>query len=118
MLLLTAFTLRKQNDALYDKRWYFGYMRLNGQVMEPPVKVAPAKRPWMYFAKDGAYQHGMDGRTEKGIWSLNKESGRITTNVAGTNGKAEVTELKLLRVSADSLELEDPDGAVLGMVSK
>ncbi|TCJ17483.1 hypothetical protein EPD60_04645 [Flaviaesturariibacter flavus] len=118
LLLLTAFTVRDQNDQLFDKRWYFGYMRLNGQAVEPPLKTAPAKRPWMYFGKDGAYQQGMDGQVDKGIWKLNKESGRIITTVTGRNGKPDINDLRLLKVTADSLELEDPDGAVLGMLSK
>jgi hypothetical protein len=118
LLLLTAFTVRDQNEELYNKRWYFGFMRLNGQVMEPPLKVAPAKRPWIYFGKDHAYQQWLDGVTEKGIWSYNEAAKKLTTTVQTKDQRSEVTIFILRRISADSLELEDPDGAILGLVSK
>jgi hypothetical protein len=118
LLLLTAFTVRDQNDQLYDKKWYFGFMRFEGQLMEPPLKVAPAKRPWMYFGKDHSYQQWMDGNTETGIWSYNEQSKKLTTTVKTKEQKTDVTVFLLRRITADSLELEDPDGAVMGMVSK
>jgi hypothetical protein len=118
LLLLTAFTLRDQNEQLYDKKWYFGFLRLGGQVMEPPLKVAPGKRPWMYFGKDHSYKQSLDGVAEQGIWSYNEGTKKLTTTVRTKDQKPEITVFTLRKISADSLELEDPDGAIMGMLSK
>jgi hypothetical protein len=117
-LLLTAFTVRDQDAQLYDRKWYLGYMRLNGQVIEPPLKVAPNKRPWLYFGKDHSYRQSLDNVTESGIWSYNEQSRQLTTTVQQKDRKPEVTVFMLRKLSADSLELEDPDGSIMGMVSR
>ncbi|RYY86740.1 MAG: hypothetical protein EOO15_13665 [Chitinophagaceae bacterium] len=102
---------------LLETKWYFAYMRVNGEVHEPPLKVPAAKRPWIHFGKDKSYQQSMDGELERGSWTYETSTEKLTTMVkSGT--ETDVTVFLLKRVTADSLELLDPDGAVLGMVSK
>ncbi|RYD92888.1 MAG: hypothetical protein EOP50_12015 [Sphingobacteriales bacterium] len=103
--------------ALLNRNWYFSYMRVGGQVQEVPLKVPAAKRPWFYFGKDGSYKQSMDGVTDSGTWTYDSGSKRLNTSAQTKHG-LEATVFLLERVTDDSLELREPDGAILGMVRK
>ncbi|TCZ74443.1 hypothetical protein [Flaviaesturariibacter aridisoli] len=103
---------------LLGKKWFFSFVRNEGRVLELPLKVAAEKRPWVLFGKDRSYQQTMDGVTEKGSWSYDEGSKKLTTRAKAKSGGDDVGVLTLLRVTADTLELVDPDGATLGLVSK
>ncbi|GAB4092330.1 hypothetical protein [Flaviaesturariibacter terrae] len=118
LLALFLFRAGDPPPELLDRKWYFTYMVADGRAMELPLKVPDDKRPWLLFSKGGAYQQAMDNVIEKGRWTYADASKKLGTTVTTRKGTTEVTAFVLQRVTKDSLELREPEGSVLGLVSK